>query len=138
MLAYCHGQILNVAQATVRRYLDLLEHLFLVRQLRQWHENLRKRQVKRASLSATIVARPLIARATAARQEVLRTSTQAGARTELVGGGSSAGVFVATRPGRPAGRLPVVRYVRWPRFGPLAIPLHRRDRVVPLQSGRCT
>ena len=56
MLAHCHGQIvnvaelstaLNVAQATVRRYLDLLEHLFLVRQLRPWHENLRKRQVKR-------------------------------------------------------------------------------------------
>ena len=47
MLAYCHGQIPNVAQATVRRYLDLLEHLFLVRQLRPWHENLRKRQVKR-------------------------------------------------------------------------------------------
>ena len=56
MLAHCHGQILNVAelatalgvaQATVRRYLDLLEHLFVIRQLRPWHENLRKRQVKR-------------------------------------------------------------------------------------------
>ena len=56
MLAHCHGQILNVAelaaalniaQATVRRYLDLLEHLFLIRQLRPWHENLGKRQVKR-------------------------------------------------------------------------------------------
>jgi len=56
MLAHCHGQILNVAelataldiaQATVRRYLDLLEHLALIRQLRPWHENLRKRQVKR-------------------------------------------------------------------------------------------
>ena len=56
MLAHYHGQILNVAelatsldvaQATVRRYLDLLEHLFLIRQLRPWHENLRKRQVKR-------------------------------------------------------------------------------------------
>ena len=56
MLAHCHGRILNVAelstalnvaQATMRRYLDLLEHLFLVRQLRPWHENLRKRQVKR-------------------------------------------------------------------------------------------
>ena len=59
MLAHCHGQILNVAelatalgvaQATVRRYVDLLEHLFLVRQLRPWHENLRKRQVKRPKL----------------------------------------------------------------------------------------
>ena len=56
MLAHCHGQILNVAelatalnlaQATVRRYLDLLEQLFLIRLLRPWHENLRKRQVKR-------------------------------------------------------------------------------------------
>ena len=59
MLAHCHGQILNVAelagaldvsQATVRRYLDLLEHVFLIRQLRPWHENLRKRQVKRPKL----------------------------------------------------------------------------------------
>ena len=59
MLAHYHGQILsvaelstalNVAQATVRRYLDLLEQLFLVRQLRPWHENLRKRQVKRPKL----------------------------------------------------------------------------------------
>ena len=56
MLAHYHGQILNVAelagaldvaQATVRRYVDLLEHLFLIRQLRPWHENLGKRQVKR-------------------------------------------------------------------------------------------
>ncbi len=56
MIAHYHGQILNVAelatalevaQATVRRYVDLLEHLFLIRQLRPWRENLRKRQVKR-------------------------------------------------------------------------------------------
>ncbi len=49
MLAHCHGRILNVAelstalnvaQATVRRYLDLLEHLFLVRLLRPWHERI--------------------------------------------------------------------------------------------------
>ena len=59
MLAHYHGQILNaaelagslgVAQATVRRYLDLLEHLFLIRQLRPWHENLGKRQVKRPKI----------------------------------------------------------------------------------------
>ena len=59
MLAHYHGQILNVAelagaldvaQATVRRYVDLLEQLFLVRQLRPWHENLRKRQVKRPKI----------------------------------------------------------------------------------------
>lgn len=59
MLAHSHGQIINVAelatalnaaQATVRRYLDLLEQLFLIRQLRPWRENLRKRQVKRPKL----------------------------------------------------------------------------------------
>ncbi len=59
MLAHCHGQMLNVAelagaldvaQATVRRYVDLLEQLFLVRQLRPWRENLRKRQVKRPKI----------------------------------------------------------------------------------------
>lgn len=59
MLAAYHGQVVNVSaisssigltQPTVRRYLDLLEHLFLVRQLRPWSENLRKRQVKRPKL----------------------------------------------------------------------------------------
>ena len=59
MLAHYHGQTLNVAelatalqigQTTVRRYLDLLEQLFLIRQLRPWHQNLRKRQVKRPKL----------------------------------------------------------------------------------------
>ena len=59
MLAHYHGQMVNVAelatalqigQGTVRRYLDLLEQLFLIRQLQPWHENLRKRQVKRAKL----------------------------------------------------------------------------------------
>lgn len=59
MLAHYHGQILNVAelatalnvaQATVRRYLDVLEQLFLIRQLPPWHENLRKRQVKRPKI----------------------------------------------------------------------------------------
>ena len=41
---------LQIGQGTVRRYLDLLEQLFLIRQLRPWHENLRKRQVKRPKL----------------------------------------------------------------------------------------
>lgn len=59
MLAHYHGQIVNVralattlsiSETTMRRYLDLMEHLFLVRQLRPWHENLRKRQVKRPKL----------------------------------------------------------------------------------------
>ena len=56
MIAHYHGQIVNVAelagalnvsQGTVRRYLDLLHELFLIRQLRPWRENLGKRQVKR-------------------------------------------------------------------------------------------
>ena len=59
MLAHYHAQIANVraiatalgiSETTVRRYLDLLEQLFLIRQLRPWHENLRKRQVKRPKL----------------------------------------------------------------------------------------
>jgi len=35
-----------VAEPTARRYLDLLTGLYMVRQLRPWHENLQKRQVK--------------------------------------------------------------------------------------------
>ena len=55
MLAHCHGQIWNAAEparslgvneSTVRRYLDLLEGVFMVRQLPPWHANLKKRQVK--------------------------------------------------------------------------------------------
>ncbi len=55
MLAHYHGGIWNAAeparslgltQPTVRRYLDLLSDLFIVRQLQPWHENLKKRQVK--------------------------------------------------------------------------------------------
>ncbi len=59
MLTAYHGQIVNLAaisgaigipESTIRRTLDLLEHLFLIRQLRPWRENLRKRQVKRPKL----------------------------------------------------------------------------------------
>ena len=55
MLAHVHGGIWNAAvparslgisEPTVRRYLDLLTGLFMVRQLQPWHENLSKRQVK--------------------------------------------------------------------------------------------
>lgn len=55
MLAHHHGQIWNAAElargmgvgeATVRRYLDLLAGVFMVRQLPPWFENLGKRQVK--------------------------------------------------------------------------------------------
>lgn len=55
MLAHYHGGVWNAAEAarslgvsepTARRYLDLTDGLFLVRQLQPWHENLKKRQVK--------------------------------------------------------------------------------------------
>jgi len=55
MLAHYHGQLWNaaeparslgVSEPTVRRYLDLLVGLFLIRPLPPWHENLAKRQVK--------------------------------------------------------------------------------------------
>jgi hypothetical protein len=55
MLAHYHGQVWNAAEparslgvneSTVRRYLDLLQGVFMVRQLQPWHENLKKRQVK--------------------------------------------------------------------------------------------
>lgn len=55
MLAHFHGQLWNgaelgrslgVSQAACRRYLDLLEGVFMVRLLQPWHANLLKRQVK--------------------------------------------------------------------------------------------
>lgn len=55
MVAHYHGQIWNgaelaralaVGETTVRRYLDLLAGVFMLRQLPPWFENLGKRQVK--------------------------------------------------------------------------------------------
>lgn len=55
MLAHYHGQTWNAAEiaaamgvsaTTTRRYVDLLSHTFMIRQLQPWHENLGKRQVK--------------------------------------------------------------------------------------------
>lgn len=55
MLAHYHGQVWNaadparslgVAENTVRRYLDILQGVFMIRRLNPWHENLSKRQVK--------------------------------------------------------------------------------------------
>ena len=37
---------MGVNETTVRRYLDLLEGVFMIRQLQPWHANLKKRQVK--------------------------------------------------------------------------------------------
>ncbi len=59
MLAHYHGGLWNaaefarslgVSEPTVRRYLDLLSGLYLVRQLPPWHENIGKRQVKSPKL----------------------------------------------------------------------------------------
>ena len=55
MLAHYHGQVWNAAEparslgiseSSVRRYLDLLSDIFMVRQLQPWHANIKKRQVK--------------------------------------------------------------------------------------------
>lgn len=55
MVAHYHGQIWNarelaqalaIGESTVRRYLDLMTGVFMVRQLPPWFENLGKRQVK--------------------------------------------------------------------------------------------
>lgn len=55
MIAHYHGQVWNAAEfarslgsaeATARRYLDILSGAYMVRQLQPWHENLKKRQVK--------------------------------------------------------------------------------------------
>ena len=55
MVAHYHGQIWNAAElaralavneSTVRRYLDLMTGVFMVRQLTPWFENVGKRQVR--------------------------------------------------------------------------------------------
>jgi len=55
MLAHYHGQVWNAAEparslgiseSSIRRYLDLLNDVLMVRQLQPWHANLKKRQVK--------------------------------------------------------------------------------------------
>ncbi len=55
MVAHYHGQVWNAAEfarslgraeATARRYLDILSGAYLVRQLQPWHANVGKRQVK--------------------------------------------------------------------------------------------
>ena len=55
MLAHWHGQVWNgsefgrafgVSHTTIRRYLDLLTSLLVVRQLSPWFENINKRQVR--------------------------------------------------------------------------------------------
>lgn len=59
MLAHYHGQVFNaseigkslgVSDHTVQRYLDLLSGTFMVRQLRSWSYNTKKRLVKRPKI----------------------------------------------------------------------------------------
>jgi predicted AAA+ superfamily ATPase len=55
MLCHYHGQVINYAEfarsfgvsdMTVRKYLDILEGVFMVRRVQPWHQNLGKRLVK--------------------------------------------------------------------------------------------
>jgi predicted AAA+ superfamily ATPase len=55
MMAHYHGQTWNASEAsrsfgvsdmTVRRYLDILEGVFMIRVLRPWYVNIKKRQIK--------------------------------------------------------------------------------------------
>ena len=55
MLAHYHAQVWNgaeiarslgISEVTVRRYLDILEGVFMLRVLQPWHANVQKRQVK--------------------------------------------------------------------------------------------
>lgn len=59
MTAHYHGQVWNTAElarslaigeTSVRRYLDLLTDLFMIRQLPPWHASLKKRQVRSPKL----------------------------------------------------------------------------------------
>lgn len=59
MLSHYHGQVLNLSElgrafgisdATVRRYLDILEGTFMIRLLAPWHANTGKRLVKAPKL----------------------------------------------------------------------------------------
>ena len=59
MLAHYHGQIFNaseigrslgVSDHTSQRYLDLLSGTFMIRQLRPWHYNTKKRLIKRPKI----------------------------------------------------------------------------------------
>jgi len=59
MIAHYHGQLLNsseiarslgINELTVKRYLDVLNGVFMVRQLQPWHANIKKRQVKAAKI----------------------------------------------------------------------------------------
>ena len=59
MIAHYQGQIVNYSELgrsfgasdkTIRNYLDILTETFMIRQLQPWHENIKKRQVKRPKI----------------------------------------------------------------------------------------
>lgn len=59
MLAHYHGQVVNFselgrsfgsADTTIKRYIDILEGTFMIRQLPPWYEKVKKRQVKSPKL----------------------------------------------------------------------------------------
>ena len=59
MLAHYHGQIANISELsrslgmtdkTIKRYMDILEGCFMIRQLKPWFENISKRHVQRPKL----------------------------------------------------------------------------------------
>lgn len=59
MIAHYQGQVVNYSELgrsfgandkTIRNYLDILTETFMIRQLRPWHENIKKRQVKRPKI----------------------------------------------------------------------------------------
>jgi predicted AAA+ superfamily ATPase len=59
MLAHYHGQVANISELsrslgmtdkTIKRYMDILEGSFMIRQLKPWHGNLSKRQIKKSKL----------------------------------------------------------------------------------------
>lgn len=59
MIAHYHGDVLNVSELarsltlnerTIKRYIDILEGCFMVRQLKPWHANISKRQIRRPKI----------------------------------------------------------------------------------------
>lgn len=59
LLAHYHGNILNsselgralgVSHTTVKKYLEILVGTFMIRELKPWHENISKRQVKQSKI----------------------------------------------------------------------------------------
>lgn len=98
MAAHYHGQILNtsnlarslaISDQSVRRYIQLLEGFFLLRTLKPWHSNLRKREVKAPKLyfadSGLLHAQlGLITRAELVRHPALGASWEGYALTQTI------------------------------------------------------